>query len=54
MCMCAKFLFFGRDVPNVARCVVVAVMAEEPASPGEGGYSCGQLTIASPGEGGGC
>ena len=29
-------------------------MAEEHASPGEGGYSCGQLNIASPGEGGGC
>ena len=29
-------------------------MAEEPASPGERGYSCGQLNIASPGEGGGC
>ena len=29
-------------------------MAEEPASPGEGGYSCGHLNVASPGEGGGC
>ena len=53
MCMCAKHLF-GRDVHLFSRCIVVAVMAEEHASPGQGGYSCGQLTIASPGEGGGC
>ena len=29
-------------------------MTDEHASPSEGGYSCGQLNIASPGEGGGC
>ena len=54
MCMCAKFVLFGRIVPIVARCIVVAVVEEDCAAPGEGGYSCGQLTIASPGEGGGC